>query len=167
MKISLGTPVMREVDSGLEIVHFQVINGRVLPIEFEQFQARLEEFYGEFADQAALAARFNSDPLSNGFHAIEFDTAAGGSYVLTPVSEAAGDPVEALEEASSDFRTRLEELDPDRHWVFFIVTADSFGPFRDFRDYVKQQGFQVGWLPYEIDKPLRFSPYGRNLNQID
>lgn len=167
VKISLGTPIMTDADEGLEVVQFQVVNGRILPVDLAFCEAELTEFFTAYADQPALAARYNAGPLANEFHTIELEPGdpglfgIGGSYVLTPISDDAGDGVEDLDTESSEFRTRIEELDPERQWVFFLVSSESFEEFREFREFVKQLGFEVGWVPYTHGTPLRFGPGGR------
>lgn len=166
VKVSLGTPIMTDADEGQEVVQFHVINGRILPVDLAFCEAELTEFFTA-ADQASVAAKYNAGPLANEFHQIELEPGEpgifgiGGSYVLTPVSDEVGDAVDDLDQETSEFRTRIEELDSERQWVFFLVSSDSFEQFREFREFVKQQGFEVGWIPYTQGDPLRFGPGGR------
>jgi hypothetical protein len=133
----------------------------------EFWDPQISEFFTPMADQPALAMRFNSSGQSNGFHTVEFKPGepglfgVGGSFILTPVADDTGDEVAALDDPSSEFLTRIDELDPDRQWVFFLVSSESFEQFREFREYVKQQGFEVGWTPYQAGRPLEFGPGGR------
>lgn len=165
VKISLGTPIMTDADEGQEVVQFHVVNGRILPVDLKFCEVELTEFFTT-ADQASVAAKYNAGPLANEFHRIELEPGVpgiygiGGSYVLTPVSEDAGDTVEDLDQEGSAFRTQIEELDAERQWVFFIVSSDSFEQFREFREFVKQQGLVVGWIPYRQGEPLRFVAEG-------
>lgn len=167
VQISLGTPIMTDADADMEVVQFQVVNGRIIPVEIEYWDPQIDEFFTVTADQQSLAARFNADGLSNGFHTVEFKPGEpgllgiGGSFVLRPVASDTGDDVAALDDPSSEFATRINELDPDRQWVYFLVSSESFEEFRKFREYVKLQGFEVGWMPYQTGRDLEFGPGGR------
>ena len=167
VKVSLGTPIMTDADASMEVVQFQVVNGRIIPVDMDYWDPQIDQFFTPTSDQQSLAMRFNAEGLSNGFHTVEFKPGEpglfgiGGSFALTPIADDTGDEVAALDDPSSEFVTRIGELDPDQQWVYFLVSSESFEEFREFREYVKQQGFEVGWMPYQNGRSLEFGPGGR------
>lgn len=78
-----------------------------------------------------------------------------------PIPNKLGENVEELALADSKFNQVLEELDPQKDYLAFIVRPDSFPSFRAAREQAWEQGFQVGWEPHKTEDPIVFGSGGR------
>ena len=73
----------------------------------------------------------------------------------------AGDDVAELRRKDADFRRSLAQLDPDRHYLTFLVWGDSFEPYLEARRVAEDAGFAVGWEALGVQHQLEARP-GRN-----
>ncbi len=56
--------------------------------------------------------------------------------------------------ADSRWRRALRRFPPERYIYFFWVTGDSFELFREIRDHLWQENYEVGWKPLPDDAPM-------------
>ncbi|MEM1368921.1 MAG: hypothetical protein AAGG02_13085 [Cyanobacteria bacterium P01_H01_bin.15] len=72
-----------------------------------------------------------------------------------------GETVENLEQGESNFHELLEDFDPQKEFLAFIVRPDSFEAFRTAREVAWQRNFDVGWEPLPEERPIVFGSSGR------
>ncbi len=85
------------------------------------------------------------------------------SLLYEPLAENQGETKEELRSKESEFKQMLAELNPKTDYLAFIVRPDSFAAFRSARKVAWEQGFDVGWEPYQQDNPLVFGSGGRSI----
>lgn len=172
VQISLGTPIMAEVDDDLDRVCFECRGNRLLPLDDDfrrdEIKEILESDISSSERRERIAALSRASP-TNGFHRFELElreieflnrTIRGVKMTITPVDEPVGDTLSQLRRPQSELSKRLSKMNPRKHWLYFIVRTDSFEAFRAARKHAKKQGFQVGWTPHKPKKPIVFSPFG-------
>jgi hypothetical protein len=83
------------------------------------------------------------------------------SLVYEPLNQEVGDSIDQLSAESSQFETILQEINPQNHYLAFIVRPDSFSAFRIARAQAWKAGFEVGWEPHNTNIPIVFGTGGR------
>ncbi|MBM3858076.1 MAG: hypothetical protein FJ395_00325 [Verrucomicrobia bacterium] len=89
------------------------------------------------------------------------------SYLLTaimalePREEARGESVEDVDRAAGKFQIILNQLDPQKQYIAFLVRDDSFQVFRKARFLADERGFDTGWEMLGIDEPIKFGAGGQ------
>ncbi len=86
-----------------------------------------------------------------------------GSLQYEPVFGAKGENSQQVRQDTSQFNQVLNDLDPNINFVAFIVRPDSFALFRTVRSEAQSKGFQVGWEPFQQERPLIFGSGGRSV----
>lgn len=81
-------------------------------------------------------------------------------FVLLPVSEDVGEPIEAALKPDSDFMTLVQRLDPNRATITIWTYPDSFGHYRTFKKLLFDRGFLTAARPLPEGYPLGGSPEG-------
>ena len=81
-------------------------------------------------------------------------------FVLLPVSEDVGEPVEAALKPDSDFMTLVQRLDPNRATITIWTYPDSFKHYRTFKKILFDRGFLTAARPLPDGYPLGGSPEG-------
>ena len=74
-----------------------------------------------------------------------------------------GEAAQGLRNQQSSFQQQLSDFDPQIDYIAFLVRPDSFDTFRQVRDIVQQQGFEVGWEPLKADTPIILGSQGRSI----
>jgi hypothetical protein len=64
----------------------------------------------------------------------------------------AGETLADLRRPQSRFRERLASTNPRERFLDFHVWSDSYDVYLEARELAEQQGFTVGWKPYEKDE---------------
>ncbi len=63
----------------------------------------------------------------------------------------------------SMFNKLLEQTSPDEVYLVLLTRPSSFQIYHDVARKAKSAGFEIGWTPFDEDKPLTFSPNGRRI----
>lgn len=69
-------------------------------------------------------------------------------------------PEESFPESSPGFTQQLDQLDPDRYYIAFIVRPTGFETYRQARSLAEDKGFQVAWEPYQARQPIAYAAAG-------
>ncbi|TKJ36905.1 hypothetical protein CEE37_14415 [candidate division LCP-89 bacterium B3_LCP] len=77
---------------------------------------------------------------------------------LTKKPHVKGDSFDELDNPDCVFRQELNKLNPNEHWLKFIVRKNSFDLYIKARDIAWKKKFVVGWWPN--DDPLMAGPGG-------
>jgi hypothetical protein len=81
-------------------------------------------------------------------------------WVLEPITELRGEPLEIALTEQSEFRRLAERIDPQITVVTFWVYPDSFALFRRLRDVLYERGIEVAGRPLPIGAPIAGSRQG-------
>jgi hypothetical protein len=88
------------------------------------------------------------------------ERAALEHFVLIPVSDNLGEPVEQALGATSDFRSLIAQYNPRQFTVTLWVYPDSFQHFRKVREELMKVGFITAGRPMPEGHPIGGSPEG-------
>lgn len=111
--------------------------------------------------QAERYEQLKNFRVDTGYYLVSFINGEGLQY--EPIPNADGDDKKDLRQADSQFKNTLQNLDSDVHYVAFIVRPDSFSTFRRAREIAWNQGFDVGWEPFDQSSVLVFGSGGRQI----
>lgn len=172
IQVNLGTPIIREVDEGMERVDFECRRNRVIPIDHTAMAAErdaIRDCTGTLDECRGMIEDFNRRAVSTTYHRVEMElggvfpvegrTVVVPSIRFKPLDHLVGDLPEDLDDSQGAFRLRLASLDPARQFLTFYVRPDSFEVFRAARKLAKEAGFEVGWHPRDTEA-LTFGPGG-------
>ncbi len=81
-------------------------------------------------------------------------------FVLVPVSDDLGEPLDRALSEGSEFQDTLKRLDPDRTTVTVWVYPDSFNQFRLVKAELFKRGFLTAGRPMPEGHPIGGSPDG-------
>lgn len=90
-----------------------------------------------------------------------------GYVVIRPLGGGRGETVEELGSQEARFRLALAEMSRERHWVLFLVDADSLDVFQKARDVARGAGFESNWEPWRCQWPERIDLVGRRPEKGD
>ena len=170
------TPMAKTV-FGKEL-HFRLQDGRLAYVPFEEFVNRLKDDapkqIWKLKDAASITESIGpiqgfrmrytlkreavAVPVSGGV--AKGERAALEQFILLPMSEDLGDPVEQALAANSDFRSLLTQYNPKQYTVTIWVYPNSFQHFRPVRDALLKQGFITAGRPMPEGHPIGGSPEG-------
>jgi hypothetical protein len=85
-------------------------------------------------------------PLNKDFFEIERPKLFGSGPTLARRKKP-GETMEEMIKPESALSRCLKSLKPDKYYISFLLNADSFAAFRAARAFVREKGFEVGWLP--------------------
>jgi hypothetical protein len=170
------TPMAKTV-FGKEI-HFRLQGGNLTYVPFDEFVTRLKddapkqmwklknseritESVGPlqgFLMKYTLKREVVSIPVSGGV--ARGEKAVLEHFVLVPMSNQLGEPVEKALQPGSDFTALLRQQSPKQCTVTLWVYPDSFQHFRQVRDTLLKQGFITAGRPMPEGHPIGGSPEG-------
>jgi hypothetical protein len=78
-------------------------------------------------------------------------------WVIEPMAQPRGEPVEAALAPNSEFRRIVDAVDPQLTVVTFFVYPDSFAAFRRLRDYLYDRDVVVAGRPLPAGAPITAS----------
>ena len=176
MRINLGTPIMVKADKNLKRVEFECRDNRTIFLDSDFQDARLKRIFkldlSEIRDRLeALSSSRRTN--TNGYHYFEWEivrvgpTTYGLKVAIPSRDERVGDWILDLAKSDSEFLTRLDELDPKKHWIYFIVRENSFEALRLARKLARQRGFKIGWRPKKNYEDIVFDPRGKGGTEVD
>ena len=170
------TPLAKTVFGKEE--HFRLENGRLAYVPWEQL-----------VEQLKVDARNNMHKLRGGSRITEEFGPIGGyrvryklknirktidtggvtmvqqgveldHFVVLPMSDSLGEPVDRLFATGSNFRARLESWEPRRTTITVWVYPESFEEFRQLKAELYQLGFMTAARPMPEGQPIGGAPNG-------
>ena len=81
-------------------------------------------------------------------------------WVLEPITDQRGEPVDVALKDNSEFRRLVDRVDAQITVVTFWVYPDSFELFRRLRDYLYERDVEVAGRPLTPDAPIAASRHG-------
>jgi hypothetical protein len=81
-------------------------------------------------------------------------------FVMVPVSEAVGVPLEQALQEESDFRNWISLSRPERTTVSVWVYPDSFAEFNQLKKWLYERGFKTACWPLSDNSPISGGPSG-------
>jgi len=174
------TPVSKPVHT--DELMFECRRGRVTYIDLPAFMAEIQRNLQDMGQQlrsqwqvSAVAGPVGAfrlhymverqRDLLNSVIGGSFPTGSGYSYgvsewVVEPVKEIRGEPLPNALAPGSEFRRIIEAGVPQQTVVTFWVYADSFGIFRELRDFLYERGLEVAGRPMPDDAVIAANRHG-------
>lgn len=172
----LPTPMAKTV-FGREY-HFRLAHGRISYIPWDEFVERLK------ADAPQKIHRLKDQPqftetlgpiegyvLRYTIKKVDRTMQMGGAtatqqraeldrFTIEPLHEQDGELLERALRPSSDFRDRVDRLDPARSTITVWVYPDSYHQFRDLKKLLFERGYLAAARPLPEGHPIGASPDG-------
>ncbi len=172
----LPTPMAKTVLGREE--HFRLLGGRLAYIPWEELVGKLKAEApqkiwklkeapsiteslgpeGGFLMRYTLVRKQFATPTKAGMavrQGVELE-----KFVLVPVAENLGEPLEQALQPGSQFQARLAQFDPQRTTLTVWVYPDSFDHFRTLKQALFHRGFLTAARPLPDDLPIGGSPQG-------
>lgn len=172
----LPTPMAKTV-FGKEL-HFRLLQGRVTLIPWDELVAKLKEDapHNVWKLKDATSITETLGPIG-GFRMqytlrrVQQVARVGGGtaiqqrieldrFVLVPIQDDLGEPLEQALREGSEFLVILKNADPDRTTVTVWVYPDSFNQFRTLKAELFRRGFLTAGRPMPEGHPIGGSPEG-------
>jgi hypothetical protein len=162
-KRHLGAPVIAAASEKADSRAFECRGERAVPFSLEGMEKDLVQYLSgpiRGDDMEKLAEEYNAKNLAHDYYRFEFQPKSGHpilpnepGIVLHPKSDTQGETLAELKQPDSKFRKHLEKLDKEKDVVILRVWPDSFAFFRDLRDWLQSEGYQISWHP--VATPLQ------------
>ena len=140
--------------SSLKKCHLPDIPDYVYPSLYNYYLNRLEDYRDCNQERSKKLENFRAE---NKYYRVKL---VGESLLYEPKDSAEGESPSQVSRDNSEFRSILENLDPETEFLAFVVKADSYEAFRAAREVAWKQGFDVGWEPQTVDTKLAFNVLG-------
>lgn len=172
----LPTPMAKTV-FGTEL-HFRLEHGRVTYVPWEQLVERLKseapshvwklknassttETLGPIRDfRMKYTLRRARKTATNGTSVTVQSMIELDRFVLIPIRDNLGEPLDTALQETSQFHAVLENFDPDRTTVTVWVYPDSFAKFRRLKEDLFRRGYLTAGRPMPEGHPIGGSPQG-------
>lgn len=172
----LPTPMAKTVFS--HEYHFRLAHGRLSYIPWDEFVERLktdapQKMY-RLKDQSAFTETLGPIEgflLKYTIKKTERSLTVGGAtatqqraelekFVIEPIHETDGELIDRALRPNSDFRDRIDKLDPAKSTITVWVYPDSYHQFRDLKKLLFERGYLAAARPLPEGHPIGASPDG-------
>jgi hypothetical protein len=158
--------------------HFRLMNGRLAYVPLHEFLAKLKaeasgkiwklkesprvtEMIGPISGfRMKYTLKMVTFAVDTGMGPAMRKSAQLDGFILIPVSENLGTPVERALRKGSEFHSFVSGLDPRATTITVWTYPDSFESFREIRDTLYELGFSVAARPLPHGHPIGGSPNG-------
>jgi hypothetical protein len=150
-------PLMKLASPDAKGVSFECRNGRCFPVQLTELIPIYREFFDAYEmnqDMDRVAREFNNRNIQHEYFTLDFRAHCGEEEFpdepairCLPKSDTQGETLEELVKEGSVFRKRLETINKEVDVVHLNVWPDSFQFFRDLREWLTKEGYQIGWFP--------------------
>lgn len=146
-------PPFEQLKLGRKTVSFVVEEGRISFLDFEEVDRQL----ANALQGKSTVVSINVDLADSDFR---LEGKASQDMLDLRLVRRPGSPGETWEAAArpdSQFRKKLAQLDPQNVDVDFAVYPDSFEQFRQLRQLVWDNKFDLGWSPQSAGEPIKLA----------
>ncbi len=170
------TPIAKTVFS--DEVHFRLREGRLVYVpmnelveimrnEWQEKARKLETArqtletvgpVGDFRLQYQLDVE--DETQQTGYGPVSRRTPGFTRFVMVPVRESIGAPLDEALSEDSEFRRRLDEWNPEKTTISVWVYPDSFGEFNRLKQWLYERGFRTACWPLSGNSPISGGPGG-------
>jgi hypothetical protein len=161
-KRSLGTPMLKPAPAGAKAVGFECLGDRAFPVDLASVSKADSDFFAAWdrkENLEALALQFNNQVFLHDYYKFEFkarclepDIPNEPVILCHPKEKSMGEDLQSIQKPDSLFRKKLQTIEKGHGVVILRVWSDSFKFFRDLREWLQSEGYQIRWDP--VDKPL-------------
>ena len=170
------TPIAKTVFN--EEIHFRIRGGRIAYVPMNELTDRMQDEWKEKAKKLEVANETLETVGPVGDFRLQYHLRAEDRmlatpygeakerfieftrFVMVPVSDSIGDPVEGALVNGSEFRNWIDLLDPAKTTVSVWVYPDSFIQFNELKQWLYQRGFKTACWPLSENSPISGGPSG-------
>ncbi len=170
------TPIAKTVFS--DEVHFRLLDGKILRVPLDELIELMRNEWREKAKKLDVSAETieTVGPVDN--FRLQYRLAANEEkmltpygemvrrsteftrFVLVPVNDEAGQPLNASLQTGSSFQQQISRLDPAKTTVSLWVYPNSFAEFNQLKKWLYQRGFQTACWPLSNGNLISGGPNG-------
>lgn len=166
MTFIFRTPYARGTEK--EPLYFECGGDRVTFVDKKKIDTELEDYRNSIKELDLNDLQVQKQ-LESGIRVVESAHyrvdlgrfAYNNVVVLVPKEARQGENINQIVLADSDYQKLVDKIDPEKHFVFFLVRPDSYEVFRKARQILWDRGIQGGWEPLEIGQQITFGSKGR------
>ena len=170
------TPIAKTVFS--DEIHFRLRNGRLVYVPMNELVDLMRDEWKEKARKLQQASETLETVGPVGDFRLQYHLRAedrrvptpyGGAteryieftrFVMVPVSEGIGVPMEDAFQEGSEFRNWISLSSPDKTTVSVWVYPDSFQEFNQLKKWLYQRGYKTACWPLSKNSPISGGPSG-------
>lgn len=124
----------------------------------QEYARRMTDYRSCIQSRAGRLVNFRTE---TDYYYVTMTNPATFSLLYEPIPTKEGEDKDQLALQQSAFNGVLQNLNPNKEYLAFIVRPDSFSTFRAARKQAWAQGFEVGWEPHPEELPISFGSGGR------
>jgi len=148
-------------------VYVEIRAGQLYPVDRVEISTAMQTAMRDIRERSAAGQAYSLKEMmaldiGNTYYRMDNSFVMMGLPVLLPRAEVAGLPLPSGEEPGP-FGLIINELNTNVHYVVYLVRDDSFGAFRQARDYAARKGFFVGWEYLGREEPISFDGMFRSI----
>lgn len=161
--VLVRTPLRASTDK--KPVFFEVVDGRVIHMETDVGDARVEAFMESLPrinwyNYTYVLDRIDGFSTSTGNYVVDF---SGGMSVRYRAREGVGESAKVVKDTASAYQRVLKSMHPKNEYLAFIVRPDGLEAFRAAREVAARRGFDSGWEPFATGRDISFGSGGREV----
>ena len=149
-------------------VFFECRNRRCVPIDKEglhnQIDKRIKKLYKKDVrlTGSKILSLMEDEVIGDAYYNVNLPKLfLENIFVLIPKEEDIGEDVNQFRKSDSVFAQIIKNLDPEKHFIFFLVRPDSFETYREARKILWNHNLENGWEPLTSGKFVSFGTKGR------
>lgn len=150
---AMKTPVVRPIPLALATtnapVYFECRSNQVFYIDRQELLETRTKVLNELRSKGTkpedLLQTAMQQEIGNRFYRFDNSFLMMGIMALIPRDGVPGVPIEDMEKPGSDFQKILGQLNPNSHYVVYLVRDDSFPAYRKVRELTVRRSLLSGW----------------------
>jgi uncharacterized coiled-coil protein SlyX len=157
-------PDPRPAPKGTQPVFFLCRGGRVIHVPIEGLTRLaqshvMKAFAGRFdpnkVDCDRLVEYFERENAGNRNFQMKVYVSNYKPYLELRLREDAGETIDAISHASSEFQREVRRARPDEAYARFLVWGDGFEAYTAARQIADERGLPAGWVPFAPNQEWR------------
>lgn len=154
----VNLPDPRPAPKGAKAITIFCWRDRIFPTNLEELRDRARTQFDRIVrterldrdpekgiDAQVLLEQFNRRRLRDKFFDIELIAIGVNPHLKLTPKVPVGETREAIIRRNSDYQKRLRELDPNKHYIRFLVWPDSFEVYLAARQVAEENNLLAGW----------------------
>ncbi|MCA9246926.1 MAG: hypothetical protein KDA42_07410 [Planctomycetales bacterium] len=176
-ELALGQPVMSDPPPHAERLVFECKDEKITFLDVNGIDQQIDGVQKKFLSKTGSmpAARqleylLNNNDVGDENYRVKLDLSGGVKFVYEPRKDNQGESYTtfANPKAESAFRTMLNEVDPDKYWIYIVAHPSGWETLIAAKNLIKDKKIAMGWdLMAEDDKIIMSSSAAGRGTSID
>jgi hypothetical protein len=152
-----------------QAVFFECRSNEVFEVDLGRLQEQVEQALKTVdpgvrrGDMSQMIKVIQGRQITNRYYKVNATYLLTGMVALEPRPDVPGETLEQISQVNGKFLSVLQDLNPQKQYVAFLVRDDSFIAFRKAREIADKRGFDVGWELLGANEPIKFGASGSSL----